>query len=85
MKLKLLLLSLLCLSFTGCSDNDMKNSEEVTSGYYYDYIDNSDGYAEYYDGAGYGDGLGTDTGDGSGYKSVLDGSGNGSANGTMNY
>ena len=38
MKQKLLVLSLLCLSFTGCSDSDMENAEEVTSGYYYDYI-----------------------------------------------
>lgn len=85
MKQKLLVLSLLCLSFTGCSDSDMENAEEVTSGYYYDYIDNSDGYAEYTDGVGYGDGLGTDTGDGSGYTSVLEGFGNGTANNTMNY
>ncbi len=84
MKYKILMvLGLSIALFSGCSDdgNAVENNEEYTSGYYYDYIDNSDGYASYNDGTGYGDGLGTDTGDGTGYNSVLNGSGNGTANG----
>lgn len=41
---------------------------------------NGDGGTVYNDGTGYGDGLGTDTGDGTGADSVLNGSGNGTAN-----